>query len=395
MKFGFKHTVYASFAGYVVQASVNNFAPLLFTTFSSSWNIPLSKITLLITINFCVQILTDIASVFFVDRIGYRAAAVAANAMSCAGFVGMAVLPGLTPDPYAGLLASVVLYAVGGGLLEVTISPIVEACPSDNKEMAMSMLHSFYCWGSVGVVLISTLFFSAFGIGSWKIASLFWGVLPALNAILFSLVPINDPTGEKNGGAPLKKVLRSPVFWVALLLMFCSGASELSISQWVSAFTETGLGVGKAAGDLAGTMMFAVMMGLSRLFYGKFGYKIRLMRFMALSVTLCAFSYAVITLCPVPAIQLAGCALCGLSVGIMWPGTYSTAVSRLKNSGTAVFALLALAGDIGCASGPTLVGLVSNAAGGKLSAGLGAAAVFPVMMAAGLILFSKLKTKDS
>ena len=392
MKNGYNKTVYACFTGYVVQAIVNNFAPLLFLTFQGSYGIPLSKITMLVTINFILQLLVDLVSIGFVDRIGYRASMMLAHIFVAAGLVSLTVLPEVFEDPFAGLLIAVMVYAVGGGLLEVLVSPVMEACPTDNKEKAMSLLHSFYCWGHVGVVLCSTIYFRIFGIGSWKAMALIWAVIPLLNTFVFAKVPIAPLTPENETGLTIKALFSKRIFWILMLMMVCAGACEQSVSQWASTFAEKGLGVSKTVGDLAGPMAFAVLMGTSRAFYGRFGHKINLERFMSYSGILCILSYLCISLLQVPVLGLAGCALCGLSVGILWPATFSMAAASVKRGGTAMFAFLALAGDLGCSGGPTLVGVVSGYFGDDLRKGILAAVVFPVLLLLGIMGSRKSKT---
>lgn len=379
----YQKTIYACFVGYIVQAIVNNFVPLLFLTFEKSYHIPLSQITMLITINFGIQLLVDLLSAGFVDRIGYRVSVVLAHVFAAVGLVGLVLLPEIMPNAFAGLLIAVFIYALGGGLIEVLISPIVESCPTDNKEKAMSLLHSFYCWGHVGVVLLSTVFFGIFGIANWKILACIWALIPVINAFVFAKAPIAPLIEEGESGMTMLDLCKSKVFWV---MMLCAGASEQAVSQWASTFAEKGLGVTKTIGDLAGPMTFAILMGSSRAFYGKFGHKIDLDRFMLGSSVLCIFSYLLIVASPIPFLSLVGCGICGLSVGIMWPGTFSKASVALKNGGTAMFALLALAGDLGCSGGPTLVGFVSSAAADNLKAGILVAIVFPVVMAVEIIL---------
>ncbi len=386
MNKGYKWTVNACFTGYIVQAIVNNFVPLLFLTFQSSYGIPLSRITLLITVNFAVQLTVDWVSVTFVDRIGCRVSMLIAHGMAALGLAGLTVLPRMLDNAYAGLLVSVVCYAVGGGLLEVLVSPVMESCPTDNKEKAMSMLHSFYCWGQVGVVLISTLFFRLFGIGNWWILALVWAAVPIANGLLFARVPIAPLIQEGERGLKVRELFRMRQFWLLMLMMVCAGASELSVSQWASTFAEKGLGVSKTLGDLAGPMFFALLMGGARAFYGKYGEKVALEKFMTGSALLCVASYLCISLVPVPWVGLLGCGVCGLSVGIMWPGTFSRATASIKRGGTALFALLALGGDIGCSAGPTLVGFVSGAFGDDLHKGILAGILFPVLLLAGLFL---------
>ena len=386
IKTDFRHTIAASYIGYITQAIVNNFVPLLFLTFQRTYDIPLSQITMLITFNFGVQLLVDLLSVSFVDRLGYRFCMVLAHILSAAGLIFLTVLPEILPSAFAGILIAVMIYAIGGGLLEVLVSPVVESCPSDNKEKAMSMLHSFYCWGHVGVVLISTVFFSAFGITNWKILAVLWAIVPLVNAAAFTKVPLRSLMEEGETGLSLKELLTMKTFWILLVMMICAGASEQGVSQWASTLAEKGLGITKTAGDLAGPMAFAVLMGTSRAFYGKYGDRISLDCFMVLSSLLCIASYLGISLLGMPQLSLVCCALCGLSVGIMWPGTFSKAAAALPKGGTAMFALLALGGDVGCSGGPTLVGFVSEFFGGDLKKGILAGGVFPVLLLLGVAL---------
>ena len=389
----YKSTIRACFAGYVVQAVVNNFVPLLFLTFQSQYGIPLSQVTLLITINFALQLAVDGVSVFFIDRIGYRAAAVIAHICAALGLVGLAFLPDLLPSPFAGLLLSVLLYALGGGLLEVIVSPIVESCPSDHKAQTMSILHSFYCWGSAGVIVISTLFLKIFGASSWKILAAIWALLPLANCFVFTKVPLAPLVAEGGTGMHIGQLFRSRVFWVIILMMLCAGASEQAVSQWASTFAEKGLGVSKAVGDLAGPTVFALLMATSRLFYGKFGAKIDLNKAMMASALLCVVSYLLIGLTNSPVLGLVGVGLCGLAVGIFWPGTFSTAAASLRGGGTAMFALMALAGDLGCSGGPTLAGAIAGAFGDNLRLGILCAVAFPALMILGILLIRRTDAK--
>lgn len=380
----YNKTIVSCFIGYIVQAIVNNFVPLLFLTFHNTYGIPMTQITLLITFNFGLQLLIDLLSVAFVDKIGYRASMVIAHICAALGFVLLTTLPDLCGNPFVGLLIAVTVYAVGGGLLEVLVSPVMEACPTDNKEKAMSMLHSFYCWGHVAVVLISTLFFRIFGIQNWKIMALLWAIVPFINMIRFTKVPIASLIEEGEKGMTIGELCKQKIFWILMLMMVCAGASEQAVSQWASTFAELGLGVSKTIGDLAGPMLFAITMGSARAFYGKYGDKIDLDKFMMGSSILCIISYLCISLIPNPVIGFAGCALCGLSVGIMWPGSFSKATASLPKGGTAMFALLALAGDVGCGGGPTIVGMVSGAMNDNLKMGILAGIIFPVLLLVGI-----------
>lgn len=391
----YQKTMYACFIGYIVQAVVNNFVPLLFVVFQDSYHIPLSQITALITINFLIQLGVDLLSAGVVDKLGYRTCVLLAHGCAAAGLVLLAFLPDLLPNPFAGILIAVGIYAVGGGLIEVLISPILEACPTKNKEKAMSLLHSFYCWGHVGVVLISTVFFRLAGVGNWRILTVLWALIPVGNLVLFAGAPIYSLHEEGETGLTLRELFTKKIFWILMLMMLCAGASEQAVSQWASIFAEKGLGVSKTVGDLAGPMAFAALMGTSRLIYGKYGDRLNLNRFMTLSCFLCIAAYGCISLIPNAAVGLAGCAVCGFSVGILWPGTFSKASAAVKGGGTAMFALLALAGDLGCSGGPTLAGVVSSQCGDNLRMGILAAVVFPVLLLAGMLLLFRQKPVKS
>ncbi len=389
----YQRTIYACFTSAAVQAIICNFAPLLFLIFNRSYQIPLSKITFLITVNFLVQLAVDLIATGAVSKIGYRISIVASQLIAALGLVLLAFLPDLCGDPYVGIMIATVMYAIGGGLIEVLASPIMEACPTDNKEKAMSLLHSCFCWGHVVVVLVTTIFFKIFGTENWRVMTLMWAVVPFINAFAFLGAPIATLEDEEEQGMPIKELLSNKVFWVFMIMMLCSGASEISVSQWASVFAEKGLGVSKAIGDLAGPMAFAIFMGSSRFYYGKCGDKMDLDRFMLISSVLCVISYLIISFIDNPVVGLIGCAICGLSVGIMWPGTLSKASATLKG-GTAMFALFAVAGDIGCSAGPTLAGLVSSSMGDDLRIGILSAIVFPIVLLACVIGFGKKKTTD-
>lgn len=390
----YQATIYVCFASYIVQAIVNNFAPLLFLTFSSQFGIPLSKITLLITFNFALQLVVDLMSAFFVDQIGMKACAVLANILSAAGLILLAVLPHLFSDAFIGILLAVIVYACGGGLLEVVVSPIVESCPGGNKEAAMSLLHSFYCWGQVGVIALSTLFFATIGIQHWPVMSLLWGLFPVVTALLFTQVPvrsIQESTGRQSVG--MKTLLTNKTFLLFFVMMLCAGASEQAVSQWASTFAEKGLGVAKTIGDLAGPMSFAFLMGTSRAIYGKHGPEMNLKNYMLFSSLLCIGGYLLVSFSPLPALSLAGIGICGFAAGIMWPGTFSLSSAALPEGGTAMFSFLALAGDVGCSLGPTITGMVSSANNGSLQSGLAAAMIFPILMTIGILYLRKTKNK--
>ena len=379
MERSYKRTLTACYLGFVTQAISANFAPLLYLTFHRSYGIPLGRIAMISTVFFLTQLVVDILCARYVDRIGYRKCILASCLCSAGGLMGLAVLPELLGSPFWGILLSAVVYAVGSGLIEVLCSPIVEACPFQRKEAVMSLLHSFYCWGSVGVVVLSTLFFAVFGIDRWKWLTCIWALLPLYNIYNFATCPIEPPVKEGHSMS-IGSLLRVPVFWTAIVLMVCAGASELAMAQWASAYTESAIGFSKAAGDLAGPCLFAAAMGISRMLYGKFGHRMNLMQFMYCSGALCLICYLLAALSRLPFVGLTGCILCGFSVGILWPGTISISSARLPRGGTAMFALLAMAGDLGGALGPWLVGTVSELTGNSLQKGLLAGSVFPLIL---------------
>ncbi len=382
-------TLKASYVGYVVQAVINNFAPLLYVTFNRDFGLSLAMISTIAAVNFAVQLVTDGASAFFVDRVGYRKCVVAAHLLAASGLVLLGILPYVMP-PFVGIIIAIVLYATGSGLIEVLISPIVEACPTERKEAAMTLLHSFYCWGQAIVIIVSTAFFAFFGVSAWRFMAFLWALLPLANMFLFANVPINTLESEGDS-APIKNVIKNPIFWILAVMMTGAGASEIAMCQWASAFTESALGVSKTVGDIAGPCAFALLAGSARLIYAKFSMKINLVNFMGLSCALCTGSYLISALSQNPVISLLGCALCGFSSGVLWPGIFSLAPRLCPSAGMVVFALLALAGDLGCALGPATVGFVSDIFGGELRVGMLAAAIFPFVCLAALIT---LKAKE-
>ncbi len=384
----YKKTLIACYLGFITQAISANFTPLLFLTFKDTYGIPLDMIALVPMVFYLTQLLVDLVATKFADIIGYRTCVVASQVVSALGLILMAFLPEVLPNPFVGIIISVVLYAIGSGLVEVLVSPIVEACPFENKAGVMSLLHSFYCWGAVGVILGSTLFFAIFGTASWQILTLIWAVVPLLNIFNFLTCPI-ERLVDDGEGMRIGQLFRLPLFWLMIILMICAGASEATMAQWASAFTESALGVSKTIGDLAGPCLFAVFMGLSRVFYGKKSGKLDLTKVMLGCGALCVICYLLASLSPISIIGLIGCALCGLAVGIMWPGTISISSQKCPRGGTAMFAFLALAGDLGATISPAMVGGIADAVGGNLQTGLLFATIFPTIMILGLIILIK------
>ena len=387
MKPNYQKTLKACYLGFITQAIAANFAPLLFLKFHEDYGISLGRIALISTVFYLTQLVVDVVCAVFVDRIGYRKSVVASEVLSVLGLVGLSFLPDLCGSPFAGILVCVTIYAIGSGLIEVLCSPIVEACPFEHKEAVMSLLHSFYCWGSVGVIVLSSLFFTVFGIGSWRVLACLWALLPLYNVFNFASCPIERLT-EEGKGMTIFQLFKTPLFWVAVLLMVCAGASELAMAQWASAYTEAALGFSKAVGDLLGPCLFAVTMGISRVIYGKYGEKIPLHKYMLVSGALCLGCYLLASLAVDPVFSLIGCIFCGFSVGIMWPGTISIISPRLPQGGTALFAMLAMAGDLGGAFGPSLVGTVSQLNSSDLHSGMLAGSIFPLVLIVALAALS-------
>ncbi len=389
----YKKTLIACYLGFVTQAISANFTPLLFLTFKDTYGITLEKIALIPLVFYLTQLLVDLAATKFADKIGYRACVTASQVLSAVGLVLMAFLPELLPQSFVGILISVVLYAIGSGLIEVLVSPIVEACPFENKDGVMSLLHSFYCWGAMGVILGSTLFFAVFGVENWKILTFIWALVPLYNTFNFINCPI-ERLVEDGKSMGISKLLKTPIFWLMIILMVCSGASEATMAQWASAFTESAIGVSKTVGDLAGPCMFAMFMGISRMLYGKFSQKLDLTKVMLVCGIMCAGCYLLASLSTLSILGLAGCALCGFAVGIMWPGSISISSQTCPMGGTAMFAFLALAGDLGAMVSPAMVGSLSEMAGGNLKTGLLVATLFPIILVVGLIILRKMKKQQ-
>lgn len=375
----YQKTKRACYLGFITQAISANFAPLLFLKFHNDYHISLGNIALISIFFFFTQLVVDLFCAKFVDKIGYRICIVASQICASIGLVGLAFLPDMLPNPFMGIIGSVITYAIGSGLIEVLCSPIVEACPFENKEATMSLLHSFYCWGSVGTILITSEFFLLFGMEHWKWIAVIWALIPAINVYNFATCPIEYLVDEGNDMG-IRQLFYKPMFWVAICLMICSGASELAMAQWASAYTESALGLSKTLGDLAGPCMFAVTMGISRVIFGKYGERMNLMKYMVGSGFLCVICYLLASLSTNPIVGLIGCIVCGFSVGIMWPGTISISSKKFPMGGTTMFALLAMAGDLGGSIGPGIVGHITQMAGDDIRVGMRMGLIFPVIL---------------
>ena len=381
----YKKTLIACLSSYVVQAIIVNLAPLLFLTFQKSFGISFSAVSLLITVNFCVQLTVDLICAKYVDKIGHRAAMIFGHTAATIGLICMAVLPSIFPNPYIALVLSTMIYAIGGGIIEVLVSPLVEACPTKNKEGTMSLLHSFYSWGQVMVTILTCLFFAVFGIENWRILTLIWALVPTFLAVIFIKLPLPAITAEGEVGLSLGQLFKKGLFWLLLLLMLCSGASEQGVIQWASVFAEKTLGLSKSVGDLVGPLTFAILMGLCRTLFARYSEKIPLEKFIIFSSFLCVAGYLITVFSNSTILSLLGFALCGFSVGIMWPGTLSVGAAGIRGGGTAMFAMFAVAGDIGCSAGPTIVGFFADIFGGDLKVGLLVGTIFPAILIVGTL----------
>lgn len=390
----YKSTKLACYTGYIVQAVICNLAPLLFVIFSEKFQISLEKLALLITINFATQMLVDITSVKYVDIVGYRAIAVTSQGLAFIGLSSMAILPNILPNPYYGISLSIILCAIGSGLTEVIISPIVESIPGEKKTSEMALLHSFYCWGQVLTVLITTPLLLLLGDNYWYIVPALWAVIPLLNSIKFLRVPLTK-TLSKEERTPLKELFFSKQFITSIIIMICAGASELAMSQWSSYFAETGLKVSKVMGDLLGPCLFAILMGLGRTIFGFNGERVNIKIILSLCAGLCIICYIGTSLINSPIISLLLCALTGLGVSVMWPGTFSLTAKIFPKGGGSMFGVLAFAGDTGCTLGPWFVSFMTIAArtgatdGEALKVGLGFGAIFPIIMIVSLLLLNR------
>ena len=411
MKLNYTHTLYASYIGYITQAIINIFPPLVFIMFQKDFNISLTQIGLLSSFNFGIQMLIDFLAIKFIDKIGYRIPIVSAHIFAALGLFLLGILP-FYIEPYLGILICFFINAISGGLIDVLVSPIVEALPDKQKTKAMNILHSFYCWGSMLVVIVSTLYFNIFGIENWRYMSMIWAIIPFCNIFLFANVPLNvlkthEDNMKSDNTVSIRKLLSVKIVLVFVVLMICAGASEQSIAQWVSLFAEVGLNVNKTVGDIFGACMFAFCMGIVRLIYGMKSESINIEKALIISSLFCVFGYIVTVFSPYPFLSLIGCGISGLSVAIMWPSVFSLASKTYNKGGTAMFAMLALAGDIGCSIGPGIVGIVSNSKNisDKFSAiivngdsiqiglkiGILFAIIFPVIMFVVLFLFKNRK----
>lgn len=379
-----RYTLFACYFGYITQAIINSLLPLLFVTLQHQFRLSVSQIGFMVSYNFIMQILVDLFAAKYADRIGYRRCMIWAHITAAVGIAGLGFFPFVLPDPYIGLLVCVTISAMGGGLIEALVGPIVQALPLERKESAIGILHSFYCWGHAGVVIFTTLFFQLAGTENWRLLCALWAVIPAANLILCGVCPMYqlDDEGET---LPFRHIFKMKYFWLFVLLMLCAGAAEHAMVQWSSFFAEESLHITKAVGDLLGPCMFAILMGISRAVYGAFGDRLPLQKLLVITGFGCVSSYLLAVFSPIPILSLVGCGICGLTVGLMWPGSFNLCAKYCPKGGTAMFALLAVAGDLGCSAGPSVVSSAAALFDGQIKAGLLAATVFPMLLVMGVL----------
>lgn len=374
-----KLTITACLTGFVVQAIVINYSPLLFLTFENELGISMAKISLLISISFITQLLMDLTASRLPHLFSKRVTIVMGQVCAALGLMGIALLPSVLP-PYVGLIIGTTVASVGGGIIEVTGNPVIESCNIKNKHAILTFMHSCYCWGVVLTVLLSTVFFYLLGTEHWRLLTCLWAAIPACNAVLFAIAPLGEITAAPDRSKRKRSAFRTFTFWALIVLMLCAGAAEQVMAQWASSFAEMGLGVDKTMGDILGPCAFALLMGLARLLYAKFSTKIDLSKCMIATSVLCIVGYLLSAFSPFPALSLVGCAVCGFSVGLMWPGTLCIATEEIPDGGVKMFALLALAGDAGCAIGPSAAGWIAGALGDDLKIAFALSAVFPLLI---------------
>ena len=356
----YKSTIAACYIGSFVQAIIVNTTPILFIPLREQFGLTFQQMGLLVLINFISQVGCDILFSNAIDKYGFRRFVVAAHGLAVVGLVLFAASPLLFDRPFAGFVTATIIFSGSGGLLELLLSPIVNAIPTDEKAGAMSVLHSFYSWGQAAVILLTTVLLFVFGRAWWQWIILIWTLVPLFNFFFLMRVPFapNVPEEQRQG---MDKILLKPFFIAALATILCGAAAELCISQWASAYLEEAMRLPKVVGDVGGVCLFAVMMGVGRLFYGMYGKKINVSLMMLIGTVGAAACYITVALSGTAVLSLLACGLCGLCVSLLWPGTLVVASEHYPLAGAWMFAILA-AGDIGASAGPWLMGVVAEQA---------------------------------
>ncbi|MCQ2477954.1 MAG: MFS transporter [Clostridia bacterium] len=384
-----KQTKLACYIGYIVQAIINNFLPILFIVFQTNLDLTYEQLGRIVFINFFTQLLSDAVTPSVVKRIGYKGCAVLCHIFVTTGLIMLTVLTGIMSNTYLALIISVVVYAFGSGMIEVVISPIMELLPTENKAKNMAFLHSFYCWGQTFTVAVTTFMVLLLGYGNWRFIPLVWAIVPLFNTVLFLKVTVIEPNEVK--GSFSNRNFLSKEFICFIIFMICAGASEISMASFASVFAQNALGVSKLTGDLLGPCSFAVCMGIGRVLYGAFSDKISIKKALILNNILCVICYLTVAFTNINFLSLVFCALCGFSVSLLWPGTYSLAAKRFGGGNTVMFSIFALCGDIGCSAGPWLLGYIADVSG-SLKKGFAVCTVFPLVMI--LAALTLIKEKD-
>ncbi len=385
-------TKLAGYVGFVVQAIVNNFLPILFIVFQNVYNLSYEKLGRLILFNFATQMFIDLITPKIIAKIGYRKAASLSQGAAAAGLILLGTLPSLMNNTYLAIIISIIIYATGSGLMEVILSPMIEMLPTGNKSGNMAVLHSFYCWGQAFTVLVTTGLVFLFGFKQWYFIPAIWAIIPFLNMFSFLRVPIVQPSPDEKMST-FSELVKKPLFLVYMVMMFCAGASEIAMAEWASIFAQNALGVSKAIGDITGPCAFALFMGTGRVVYAKLSKKVSFTKMLVILNIFCFVCYMVVAVCKIPIIALIFCAVCGFTVSISWPGIYSAGARTFTTGGAVMFSVFAMCGDTGCALGPWLIGVLADKF--SLNVGFAAASVFPLVMVICALYILKLRSCKS
>lgn len=352
-------TTISCFVGIFCQAVSSNITAILFIPLMTLYGLSYVHLGLLVGINFTTQVLVDIIASRLVDRYGFRVFVLPSDILAVIGLVLFGLTPVLFDNILTGLVFSTIIFSASCGLQEVMLSPIVNAIPHNDKGPAMALMHSFYAWGQVATIIITTLFLFFFGIENWQVIVFLWALVPLVNFFMFLAAPFPGVIHE-NQRMTMRDLILKPFYLVALLAIMGGAATELVMNQWSSTFSEKVLELPKVTGDILGMCGFAVFLGLGRVLYGRYGSKINMNNVLVGSAAAAVVCYIAVAISPLPAISLAACAVCGLAASLLWPGTLVITAEKYPLAGAWIFAILAAAGDIGAASGPFAAGVITD-----------------------------------
>ena len=384
----YKITKYTCYLFYVLQGTLLNLTPLLFVPLMEQYGLSYMKLGALASVNFATQLIVDIVLSKLTDKHRYRISLRLSASAAFIGYMIFAWAPGRLGDPYTWLLIGTVVYSIGAGLMEITISPLIHALPDKAKGKSMAILHSFYAWGVVLTVIVSTSVLAIIGRDKWNFIVTGWLIVPVIGFILSCIMPVPKPeSGENERTAGSFRILIKPAFILFLAMIFFGSCAEAVMTQWSSAFLERAVGLDKLIGDIAGMSMFALMLGLCRMASAALDKKISLSTYMMLGTIGAVICYIIVSVSNVAAVSLIFCALTGFMVGMLWPGTLVLAADAFPKAGAWLFAYLAVAGDLGGVFGPWITGAIADRSG--LNAGLGAAAIFPVIGLICMIIYKR------